>query len=295
MNYLKFNQLIFIALPGKIIKIYLNIISTLFFKKHHRTAQGMFFQYLDSRLKLFSNKDGMNYDCRTAVGEKRSYRYKEKSQDLVNWIDDNLKENDILYDIGANIGIYSLYAAKKGAVVYSFEPESLNYSILNRNIKLNESKNIFAYNLAVSNKDEFTTLSLSRFEAGYSNHQLFSHENRKNIFNQGILTLGIDTIINKLKLPTPTHIKIDVDGVEHLIIESMENLFNQKTLKGIAIEINIQDNFEYKKENNEIFKILEKHNYKMEKSTRYMDKVPIDYPGAVDGYSRTNYFFSLNS
>ena len=47
----------------------------------------------------------------------------------------------------------------------------------------------------------------------------------RNIFDQGVITLGIDTIKNKLGLPALTYVKIDVDSFEHLIIDSMAELF----------------------------------------------------------------------
>ena len=70
----------------------------------------------------------------------RAETYETKEPDTIEWIDSFFREGDVIYDIGANIGQYSLYAAKKlkgNCRILAFEPEALNYSKLNKNIVLN--------------------------------------------------------------------------------------------------------------------------------------------------------------
>ena len=57
-----------------------------------------------------------------------------KEPATINWLN-RMDERTILIDVGANVGMYSIYAAKlKNAHVYAFEPESQNYSTLIKNI-----------------------------------------------------------------------------------------------------------------------------------------------------------------
>ena len=66
--------------------------------------------------------------------------YLTREPETVEWIAEYVKSQDVFYDIGANIGLYSIFAAKlhRGDLkVYSFEPESQNYASLNRNVYLN--------------------------------------------------------------------------------------------------------------------------------------------------------------
>ena len=68
----------------------------------------------------------------------RYWSYASKEPGTLAWIDTCFKEGDVFYDVGANIGQYSLYAAlrHKNIKVYSFEPESQNYAALNKNSSL---------------------------------------------------------------------------------------------------------------------------------------------------------------
>src|SRR4051812_19879990 len=82
-----------------------------------------------------------------------------------------LTHQDVLADIGANVGMYSVLAASRGARVFAFEPESQNYALLNRNIMLNGmDARITAYSVALSDKPGFSVLHLSKFESAGSCH-----------------------------------------------------------------------------------------------------------------------------
>jgi FkbM family methyltransferase len=163
-----------------------------------------------------------------------------KEKDTVNWIDDQFKDGDVFFDIGANIGVYSLIAnkLKNNLKIYSFEPESQSYSILNRNIRKNDAGNIIAYNLALSDEDSISFLSLSSSQPAKSNHQL--NDTAHSETQQGIISFKLDTLLEKYQLPAPNHIKIDVDGIELKIIYGMLRTLKNKKLKSIAIEIDFE-------------------------------------------------------
>ena len=63
----------------------------------------------------------------------RALTFETKEPETLNWIR-GFDAEDNLLDIGANIGIYSLYAAYKGGNVTAIEPDALNYALLNLNI-----------------------------------------------------------------------------------------------------------------------------------------------------------------
>jgi len=94
----------------------------------------------------------------------RIMSYSSKEPSTILWIDEHIKAGDIFYDIGANIGQYSLYAALKykGQIrVYSFEPESQNYAALNRNIYRNKLADaVRAFCIAVSDETQFDVLNI---------------------------------------------------------------------------------------------------------------------------------------
>src|SRR3989338_9770525 len=80
----------------------------------------------------------------------RANTFFSKEPDTLAWID-TFNKSDTFYDIGANVGLYSLYAAIKGISVIAFEPESQNYAEFNKNIFLNNlDSKIQALNVAIS-------------------------------------------------------------------------------------------------------------------------------------------------
>jgi FkbM family methyltransferase len=147
----------------------------------------------------------------------------------IEWLD-NIKPGEVLYDIGANVGSYSVYAGVRGVKVYSFEPEADNYALLTKNLTLNGIKEN-AYCLALSNEDKFGMLNLSQRGAGGSCHN-FSNEDGK--IQQGCMAIRLMGLF-ELGLPVPDHIKIDVDGNEFDVIKGLGSYIQD--VKSIIVEI----------------------------------------------------------
>ena len=172
-----------------------------------------------------------------------------KEPTTILWMD-QFKPGEVMFDIGGNVGMYSVYAGKIAAArVFAFEPESQNYGELNRNIFLNElNGRVTAYNLAASNKFEIATLFLSHFCPGYSHHdfgenrwstdmqlgpQLVKRDER---LEQGCTSIVIDDVIAEGFFPQPQHIKVDVDGFEWKVIEGARKTLQSPELKTVLIE-----------------------------------------------------------
>lgn len=160
---------------------------------------------------------------------------KEKcTVDWINWI----PQGSVLYDIGANIGGYTILAGCRGIEVYAFEPEAENYALLCQNIDLN-TINATAYCLAVGEAPAFDKLYLGQKGAGGSCHSFgkevgFDLTERKAAAIQGSFAVSLDYIASRL--PKPDFIKIDVDGFEHQVIAG--GLETLKGVKGLIIEVN---------------------------------------------------------
>ena len=94
-----------------------------------------------------------------------------KEPETIEWMGE-FAPDDILVDVGANVGMYTIWAAKvRGARVYAFEPESQNYALLNRNIVYNKlSDKVVAFCVALSDATSFDTLHLADFNYGRSCH-----------------------------------------------------------------------------------------------------------------------------
>jgi FkbM family methyltransferase len=178
----------------------------------------------------------------------RSQTYTTKEPDTLAWIDTFFQPGDVIYDIGANIGQYALYAAKRlrgRCRVLAFEPEALNYAKLNRNIVLNGlSDSITAYCMALSDRTALDVFYVRAFSPGASLHALGSpvgqgEEAFEASHRQGMLGASLDDLVGRFALPCPNHVKIDVDGIEDRIVQGADRTLLDPRLKSVLIEIYI--------------------------------------------------------
>jgi FkbM family methyltransferase len=168
-----------------------------------------------------------------------------KEPGTIKWIDEFNREKNIFWDIGANIGLYSIYAAikHKNIEVTSFEPSTSNLRVLSRNISLNNlSQNIKIFQPALSKEENsFMMFNEHKFIEGWSMNQ-FSNEyngDTSKDFEQNYKIYGtnIDSLIAQNVLQIPNYIKLDVDGIEHLILQGGEKTLKNSNLKSILVEI----------------------------------------------------------
>lgn len=186
-------------------------------------------------------KDGLSFKFLTP-NETTKWRANSlliKEPSTIEWID-GMKKGDVFYDVGANIGSYSIYAGVKGLKVYSFEPEAENYSVLIKNLNLNRIEPN-AYCIALSDQQEAGTLYASNAEAGgacHSFNEAVGHDLkvRKTPFTQGCFGVPLDVLVAG-GLPSPQHIKVDVDGFEYKVIRGAEKTL-RNGVESILIEIN---------------------------------------------------------
>jgi len=167
-----------------------------------------------------------------------------KEPDTIEWIG-GFAAGETLLDIGANVGMYTIFAARtRGVRVFAFEPESQNYAILNRNIHLNGlSGLVSAYCAALSDRPGFAHLHLSLFLAGGSCHSFgapLDHHNQPAVaqFAQGCIATTVDDLVAAGAMPVPTHIKIDVDGLEHKVIAGAAKTLADRGVRSVLVEIN---------------------------------------------------------
>lgn len=167
-----------------------------------------------------------------------------KEPETIAWIDS--LDGGVLYDIGANVGTYSLYAALSGKAsqAFSFEPESQNYALLNRNIALNAlDDKVTAFNIPLSDRTHLDRLHLSVLDAGAANHSLgasvdYNGRPRPETFRQGAVSFSLDDFIATFSPPFPNHLKLDVDGIEPAIIAGAKRTLADARVKSLLIEIN---------------------------------------------------------
>ena len=100
------------------------------------------------------------------VTRYRANTFESKEPETLNWIS-SFDPGDNLLDIGANIGIYSLFAAALNHKVISLEPDALNYALLNLNILLNDQgKNVLPFSIAAHNTIKYSSFSVRSCQWG---------------------------------------------------------------------------------------------------------------------------------
>ena len=174
----------------------------------------------------------------------RAESFSTKEPETLEWIDKHGK-GKIFYDIGANVGLYSLYFSKKHSChTYAFEPSVFNLECLARNINLNDLQDfITIMPFALSEKTIESKFYLSSVEMG-SAHSTFGkkigHDGLilNSIFEYQCMSFTLDFLINNLTIQPPGLIKIDVDGIEDLVLQGARSCLTSPNLTSILVEVN---------------------------------------------------------
>ena len=195
------------------------------------------------------NKKNIKFYIPTEIAHSRVQSILAKEPETIDWIN-NFKDNKIFWDIGANIGIYSIYTVSKfkNINVIAFEPSTSNTRTLSRNISINNFENkIKIFPIALCDKPNiFSKFSENKFYEGWSGSTFDNNIDadgrkllKKNIKNNyQILGTTINELLSKKVLKIPNYIKIDVDGIEHLILKGAKNFLKNRRIKEILIEMN---------------------------------------------------------
>jgi FkbM family methyltransferase len=188
-------------------------------------------------------KDGRTYAfvCPNRMVSWRARTFLTKEPETLEWID-TFANGDVLFDIGANVGLYSIYAASRGARVVAFEPESQNYALINQNIFLNSlGDRIQCLAIALADRSGVDYMYLSRFRAGESMHAFgdpldWQQRPFTPSFQQGIVGFSLDAFLEFQPNPFPTHIKIDVDGIEAKVVRGAARTLRDRRLQSLLVE-----------------------------------------------------------
>ncbi len=193
-------------------------------------------EHRGTRLK-FAVPNGLN--------RYRAATFATKEPETLEWID-RMSEKSVVWDIGANVGLYSCYAAKaRGCRVFAFEPSVFNLEVLARNIVLNQlTDQITIVPLPLCDRLAVSKLNLTSTSWGGSLStfgQSYGHDGAtlSKVFEFSTIGLSMVDAVSLLDIPRPNYIKMDVDGIEHLILKG--GLPVLRDIREASIEIN--DNF----------------------------------------------------
>ncbi len=196
------------------------------------------------------DKKYISFYTPTTISSYRSKTFFSKEPDTINWLNNLGKRNKVLYDIGGNMGIYSIYFSKKfNSLSYIFEPSFRNLNLIERNIRLNNVNNkISIIPNPIYKKNIVSKLFQLKSNVAGSATSTFDNKNIKerlsNLIAQksqmigiNVLSFSLDNLVRNKIIKKPDLIKIDVDGNEYdVILGAQKTLLNGKNLS-ILIEI----------------------------------------------------------
>ena len=196
-------------------------------------------------------------DVESPIEDYRANTYEIKEPETLDWIERYFGQGDVMYDVGANIGLYSLFAAKHlsgNCKIFAFEPEALNYAKLSKNIYLNGlSGVVLPCCFAITDRLCFDTFNINpetfdtfvtgkELVAGSALHSFgdvedFRGEEFRPLHTQGMLGVPIDDLWQIWGMDFPNHLKVDVDGIEEKVITGAAQTLYDQRLKSILIEV----------------------------------------------------------
>ncbi len=190
---------------------------------------------------------------------------------------------DLVLDIGANYGIYSLILRNFGYSkdIIAFEPVKENFRILKENLK--NEKNIKLENKAVGDKNQIKQINVLGYNKGGSSF-LEPTNHYKDRYTENVNVVRLDDYFDGGGGKN-IFLKADVQGYEDLILKGAKQLLKSDKIKLIQLELSTKDCF-YKGQSNfyEVQKFLENFNFRLV----YVKPNQFDNEGILEG----DFFFS---
>ena len=170
-----------------------------------------------------------------------------KEPDTIEWLD-GMGAEDVLWDVGANVGVFSLYAAARARCrVLAFEPSAANFHVLARNVQLNPGLRVDAYCVALAGRTGLGSMNLATTAPGMAMAQFGKPGEASPYWHapvgatHGMVGFSVDDFIARFGAPFPTHVKIDVDGLEPDILEGAAATLRDPRLRAVMAEVSLTD------------------------------------------------------
>lgn len=221
----------------------------------------------------------MHFSVPNQLNHFRVTTFATKEPETMEWID-RLPEGCVLWDIGANVGLYTVYATlRRRCNVIAFEPSVFNLELLARNLYLNRiHEKVTLLPLALGERMGADLLRMTSTEWGgalstFGGDVGWDGQPLREIFAFPTYGLSLDQVVEVLRLPIPDFIKMDVDGIEHLLLQGGSETLQK--IQGILVEINDdfkeQENLSKKLLEEAGLTFLEKRHSEMFKSSNFQN------------------------
>ena len=176
--------------------------------------------------------------------------------DAVPWLDriePLISKEDIIFDIGANMGIIANWFAHRSKQVYAFEPHPDNISTIKSQKKLRNINNLTLYDIALGEKESKMQLHVKGF---HGHHSLGDVDNSPTIGKIEVNVRKLDDVFGELNITKIHFMKIDVEGFEADVLNGASNLLNDKKVNYILFELQDTILNSIQRTSSEVFQIL---------------------------------------
>ena len=223
-------------------------------------------QRLVRKIEVTNGSCGYRFSCESVREFNRCLKMFSKEPGTIDWIAKEFKPGQIFYDIGANIGIFSIQAARRmepNGKVYAFEPHSANFTRLVENISCNGLKGVvIPCNFPLQSREGFAYFNYESTMPGSSNSQLSSSLNESDSCQPTVMAelkyaTSIDRLIECGIILPAHHVKIDIDGNELDVLKGMTGfLKSPQRARTVQVELNGH-------RNDEIYELMQDLGYRL--------------------------------
>jgi len=208
----------------------LRVLSLPFGKEMGSRIAGHASQLVAPIVNVTTPRGTMRFWCPSSTSAKYAVNFMRYEPDTRAWIESHVKPGSHMWDVGANIGAYTLYASLAvGVTVTAFEPVAGTFAALVKNISLNPfAKETIALSLALSDANALAPFYLRNMEVGGAMHALGAPETFDGRFEaasvQHVVSIRGDELVQRFGARPPDHVKLDVDGHELRVLKGMSGV-----------------------------------------------------------------------
>ena len=218
----------------------------------------------NSNLELFVHDKERGLMRVLNYGERLNWTLESgKVCDAVPWLDriePLISKQDIVFDIGANMGITANWFANRSKHVYAFEPHPDNISTIKSQKELRKIENLTLYDIALGEKESKMQLHIKGF---HGHHSLGDVDNSPTIGKIDVNVSRLDDVFEELNITNINFMKIDVEGFEADVLNGATNLLSDKKVNYILFELQDTILNSIQRTSREVFEILFNFDYQI--------------------------------
>lgn len=200
-------------------------------------------------MKDITNGDYI-FRCETDIEVYRAETLFTKEEGTIRWLHANCRQGDIVYDIGANIGLYTVVAARlvgRTGVVYAFEPHAANVAHLLENVKINDLEGqVRVKAIALHVSQGMFHFNCTSQKAGSSGHQVGHQQSEtgkefRPTSSELMHTMTLDGLVESHAIEPADLVKLDVDGNELKILWGARKFLATFPPRSLQVEVHPED------------------------------------------------------